>query len=251
MKKIKKAFVTTSWDDGYPLDLRLAELLKKYNLPATFYLPSTNQERPTMGKSEIHSLASGFEIGCHSRTHVDLTAMPSGQAQKEILESKFGLEEILQKGIKMFCYPLGKFNTNLIEIIQKASFIGARTVNMFNLSFPRDPFLFHPTIQVYNHRKWVYTVKALTAGRPEIFPLCLSRRPPSWINFARFLFDQVAVSGGLWHLWGHSWEIDNLGLWNELEDLFKYVAGRDNVGYIDNSTAVGLFKNSRPSQGTN
>ncbi len=34
MKKI----VTTSWDDGHKLDLKLAHLLQKYNMPATFYV---------------------------------------------------------------------------------------------------------------------------------------------------------------------------------------------------------------------
>jgi peptidoglycan/xylan/chitin deacetylase (PgdA/CDA1 family) len=40
-----KAVVTTSWDDGHPLDLKLAELLKKYDVPATLYMPMDNPER--------------------------------------------------------------------------------------------------------------------------------------------------------------------------------------------------------------
>ena len=33
--------ITTSWDDGHPLDLRVAELLAKYGLQGTFYVPMT------------------------------------------------------------------------------------------------------------------------------------------------------------------------------------------------------------------
>jgi hypothetical protein len=34
MKRV--AYITTSWDDGHPLDLRVAELLAKYGLKDTF-----------------------------------------------------------------------------------------------------------------------------------------------------------------------------------------------------------------------
>lgn len=43
-----KAIVTTSWDDGHPSDLKLAELLKRYDVPATFYIPIDNRERVKM-----------------------------------------------------------------------------------------------------------------------------------------------------------------------------------------------------------
>ena len=32
-------YITTSWDDGHPLDLRVAELLSEYHLQGTFYVP--------------------------------------------------------------------------------------------------------------------------------------------------------------------------------------------------------------------
>ena len=33
------AFMTTSWDDGHPLDYRIAEMLQEYGLRGTFYIP--------------------------------------------------------------------------------------------------------------------------------------------------------------------------------------------------------------------
>ena len=44
--------ITTSWDDGHPLDLRLAELLHKYDVPATFYIP-VSEKCPTCDKSML------------------------------------------------------------------------------------------------------------------------------------------------------------------------------------------------------
>ena len=46
-------FVTISVDDGDPRDFRTAELLDKYGLKATFYIPSRNPERPVMAESQI------------------------------------------------------------------------------------------------------------------------------------------------------------------------------------------------------
>jgi hypothetical protein len=36
------AYITTSWDDGHPSDLRLADLLHKHSLRGTFYVPPEN-----------------------------------------------------------------------------------------------------------------------------------------------------------------------------------------------------------------
>jgi hypothetical protein len=46
--------------------------------------------------------------------------------------------------------------------------------------------------------------------------------------------------GGMWHLYGHSWEIAALGLWSQLEELLDYVARRRHVIYVANSRALAL-----------
>ena len=48
---------TTSWDDGHPLDLRLAELLATHGFSGTFYVPRGNREgRPVMTTAELRAL---------------------------------------------------------------------------------------------------------------------------------------------------------------------------------------------------
>jgi hypothetical protein len=42
VKKLE-TYITTSWDDGHPSDLRVAELLIKHGLRGTFYVPMTAQ----------------------------------------------------------------------------------------------------------------------------------------------------------------------------------------------------------------
>jgi peptidoglycan-N-acetylglucosamine deacetylase len=40
---VAQAYLTTSWDDGHPFDLRVADLPKKYRLRGTFYVPMKSQ----------------------------------------------------------------------------------------------------------------------------------------------------------------------------------------------------------------
>ena len=56
-------YLTFSIDDGHPKDLETADLLSKYGLKATFYIPATNPERPVMSASQIRTVAQTFEVG--------------------------------------------------------------------------------------------------------------------------------------------------------------------------------------------
>jgi peptidoglycan/xylan/chitin deacetylase (PgdA/CDA1 family) len=55
-------------------------------------------------------LAAGWEIGSHSMTHADLTAIPSSQLRDEILGSRLRLETELEIPIHSFAYPYGSVN---------------------------------------------------------------------------------------------------------------------------------------------
>ncbi|GAB7548894.1 hypothetical protein CS8_085910 [Cupriavidus sp. 8B] len=35
---------------------------------------------------------------------------------------------------------------------------------------------------------------------------------------------RVAMTGGIFHLWGHSWELDSFGGWQVLEDFLRFGA---------------------------
>jgi peptidoglycan/xylan/chitin deacetylase (PgdA/CDA1 family) len=64
---MKSALFTLSIDDGHPLDLKIAELLKRYDIPATFYIPLHNSEgHPVLQTSALCELAKHFEIGSHT-----------------------------------------------------------------------------------------------------------------------------------------------------------------------------------------
>src|SRR5690242_1532099 len=94
---MKAVIVTSSWDDGHKYDLRLAHLLKKYGLKATFYISPRNSEWPDadlLTKNEIREVSNDFEIGSHTVTHPRLPTISQSQASKEIIDSKSMLADI-------------------------------------------------------------------------------------------------------------------------------------------------------------
>jgi hypothetical protein len=48
----------------------------------------------------------------------------------------------------------------------------------------------------------------------------------------------VLTEGGIWHLYGHSWELEALNLWDELAEMLDYVAHRPGASYLLNSQVV-------------
>jgi peptidoglycan-N-acetylglucosamine deacetylase len=120
-------FITTSWDDGHPLDLRVAEMLAKYGLSGTFYVPMT-AERATMTVAQVRDLSSAFEVGAHTLHHVDLRGAADQIASREIAESKAWLEESTGLPCPMFCPPKGRFFGRHLDMIRKAGYFGVRTV---------------------------------------------------------------------------------------------------------------------------
>ena len=76
---VRETCVTTSWDDGHPLDIRVAELLNKYALRGTFYVPM-RAEKQTMTVPQLRELSTRFEIGAHTLAHTVLTSVGSAIA---------------------------------------------------------------------------------------------------------------------------------------------------------------------------
>jgi len=64
------------------------------------------------------------------------------------------------------------------------------------------------------------------------------RRCKNWVQLGKKLFDQVSAEGGIWHLYGHSWELEALNLWDELREMLDYVARRPGVSYLSNAQVV-------------
>ena len=238
--KKKKIQVTTSWDDGSPGDLKMRDLLYKYGLSGTFYIPVKNYERPVMANKDIMELATGFEIGSHTYHHRVLPGLSNEEMKKEIVMGKDFLEQLLGQDIPCFCYPKGKFNRRVIRCVEEVGIKAARTTLAFKLSGGANPFSLETSLQAFSETRSVHLKHALKefnflGAFTYITKLHLAA---DWKELAIKLFDMAVETGGVWHLWGHSWEVEEYGLWEELEQIFQYVAGREAVHYVSNGQLV-------------
>src|SRR5215470_6096285 len=101
--------MTTSWDDGHPLDFRIAELLDRYGLTGTFYVPR-QAETKVMSTTQIQELSRRFEIGAHTLDHVRLHDVGEAEARRQMIASRTWVENITGKACKVFCFPGGEFH---------------------------------------------------------------------------------------------------------------------------------------------
>jgi peptidoglycan/xylan/chitin deacetylase (PgdA/CDA1 family) len=249
-----KAIVTTSWDDGHPLDLKLAELLKKYDVPATFYIPVDNIERECMNPQQIREIAQGFDVGGHTYHHFVLTRVSLKEAEREVVEGKQRLEDIIGREVLSFCYPRGEFNEEVVSVVRKAGFIGARTTKSATRSI-KDPFRMGTTAYAsYWHLGLApYFRHAMTSQDCGLFRFMLKNNLllNSWDRIAVKTLDFVVNNGGIWHLWGHSWSIEDNNNWVRLEAIFRSVGelSRD-VQKMGNSQLLGMHREKNGKQGT-
>jgi len=225
--KSRKAIITTSWDDGHPLDIKLAELLKKYSIKGTFYVPIRNWANDSISVEGIKQLAKDFEIGGHTYNHAILTQIPEYRMDLELIESKKEIEKILDKKIISFCYPLGQFNDTIKDLVKKAGYVGARTAKLFRINF-EDNFEFDPTIHAAN-RKLISKGKGMLEIKNIEFLSSLLLKGKifkTWDKIANESLMYVLKNGGIWHLWGHSWEIEQDKNWEILEDVLKFAQSK-------------------------
>lgn len=221
------AVFTFSSDDGHPLDVKVAELLGKHCLSGTFYVPIRNSEgRPTMSKSTLRDVARHFEIGSHTVDHRYLSSLGDGEAQRQIAEGKAQLEDLLGQAVAGFCYPGGKYGRVHLALVQRAGFVYARTTTNLCFHPGRSQFELPTTIQFYPHSKAVYWRNFVSAGNwgARHTGLRLAVRTTGWIQRMYALFDHACHHGGTFHMWAHSYEIEQLGGWNELDRFFMHVS---------------------------
>ncbi|MBN2013938.1 MAG: polysaccharide deacetylase family protein [Candidatus Altiarchaeota archaeon] len=242
----KKIFVTTSWDDGHILDKQLSELLDKFSLKGTFYVPKIEAidtlnegdrsqlveesiKTGSLTKEDLLDLDGKHEIGAHTLNHPYLSQLSIKDVREEIKGSKEYLEDILGHEVKMFCYPYGDFSNETKAIVKDAGFLGARTVEMGITDPPKDPFEFATTVQVYPRPRNIKLHKTYSLPQKSIF---------SWESRAKRLFEKVLKKGGIFHVWGHSWEVEKLEMWDRLEKIFEHVADKPDVKYLTNGECL-------------
>lgn len=239
----REAFATVSVDDGHPTDLRTADLLSKYDVPATFYIPARNPERPVLSRPQMRELAAKFECGAHTMNHVPLDSVSRDTARQEITAGKAWLEDLLGEPVVSFCYPRGKHGVRIAALVREAGFLGARTCLLNRHDFPADPFVWGVSTQGYNHSKAIQVRHALLERnfRGALNFLQVHKGATDWATHFSLALDWVRANGGIAHLYLHSWEIEEGDEWNKLELVLRSIGGQKGVNKVTNGKLFALW----------
>lgn len=225
--------IAFSWDDGALEDIKLFELHRKYQIPGIFFLPTENSEgRKVLTADMIRNNADEFvSFGAHTRNHTYLTDIPIEEVEREITDNKKYLEDILQRDIKDFCFPGGKYNEDILKIVYK-HFKTLRTADTMCFRKPEDGLL-KPSFHFYPRG-----VKSLLGNgfRNKSFAetICVMKNcKRNYFDIMQKVMEVEVTRDKCVMIWGHSWEIDAMGLWGILEDLFRFIKNSGRYEIVD------------------
>jgi peptidoglycan/xylan/chitin deacetylase (PgdA/CDA1 family) len=222
-----KLALVTSWDDGHPLDLRIAEMLARHGLSGTFYVPARSH-LPLLHRAEIRQLSKEFELGAHGMESLELTKVSNRVAYAELADSRKWVEDVTGKPCGTFCFPRGHFFRRHLWLASLAGYTGVRTVELMSLEWPARISgldIIPTTVQVFARSPAAYFRNF--AKRLSVRNACTylrHARSANWVSAANSVLASAAHSGGVFHLWGHSWEIEETRQWNALEEILACMA---------------------------
>ncbi|MGA9041783.1 MAG: polysaccharide deacetylase family protein [Terriglobales bacterium] len=138
-----KPSVTITFDDGSETDLLVAApILKEFGFGATFYV--TSGFVGTQGYLSAQQLrelnATGFEIGCHSKTHPYLPDLDDSRLREEVAGAKAELEQILGRPVEHFSCPGGRYDPRVRKVASEAGYRSVATSRIHANSKSTDVF---------------------------------------------------------------------------------------------------------------
>ncbi|MBO5907298.1 MAG: polysaccharide deacetylase family protein [Clostridia bacterium] len=226
----KKKAITFSYDDGVTQDIRLIELLNKYNLKCTFNLNSgllsgkqiliRNDQR--IAHYKVHSddvkyIYDGHEVAVHTLTHPNLTQCDEKEIIHQVETDRLNLSELVGYEVVGMAYPCGSVNNddrvaNIIKSYTGVKYSRTITVNdCFDLQ--ENLYRFNPTSFHLNFEKLMRLGKAFVELNPE--------------------------TPKIFYIWGHSYEMDyGADYWIKLEEFFKLISNKDDIYYGTNKDVL-------------
>ena len=113
-------------------------------------------------------------------------------------------------------------------MLREAGFQAARTVELLSLERPHTSHgigIIPTTVQVYSHAPLSYLRNIARRVSVRGFKnFLLSGMNRLWPSLAERLLERAATEGGVFHLWGHSWEIEEKQQWDALDQVLGLLA---------------------------
>ena len=222
--------VTFSYDDGVVQDIRLINLLNKYNLKCTFNINSE-----LLGKTgilervgmpiahykihpeDLKKVYECHEVAVHTLTHPNLTQQTEDEIVRQVEKDRKNLEKLVGYDVVGMAYPCGGVNNDdrVATIIKENTKIKyCRTITSNNsFDVQENLYRFNPTVYHLDFEKMMELGKKfidLKPDKPQIF-----------------------------YIWGHSYEMDyDSENWVKLEEFFKLISNRDDIFYGNNTEVL-------------
>jgi len=218
--------VAQCWDDGVCNDIRLAEMLRKYNVKATFNLnPGLHAEERQeavwtapgytgwshkgylpgkLALAELSRVYAGFEVASHCWRHEVPAGISTGVFVKSALDARHFLEDMFQKPCLGFAWPCGQFTPETADALRGAGFAYGRTTRKTD------------DVGAYQH------------------PMILDASCHFQDNEFYRIFAAAKAKNGIFYFWGHSYEmLDSEGMWSQFEDKIKFLCDAPEVVWCD------------------
>ena len=222
----KMKAVTFSYDDGITQDIRLIELLNKYNLKSTFNINSgklgtrgiLHQEGMRISHYRIQSadvkyVYDGHEVAVHTLTHPLLPKLDDEEIIRQVEQDRLNLSDLVEYDVVGMAYPGGGVNNDerTAEIIRENTGVKyCRTIARNNCFAPQNNlYRFHPS--------------AYHLVFDEL------------INLGQQFIELDATEPAIFYIWGHSYELDfRSDYWIRLEQFFSLISERSDIYYGTN-----------------
>lgn len=218
--------IAFTWDDGARNDLRLIDLHEKYAIPGMFFIPNRNVEgREVLSQDQLRETNHGLiHFGGHTENHVYLTKINIQDVENEVKKNKEYLENIVgdYQSIDHFCFPGGQYTKEIANIVLKY-YKSVRTAD--TMCFTTRGQIVKPTFHMYPRGIKSMLGNSLRNRSWREMLYVASHFNDDYFSTIRHIIDyEATVNDSKVIIWGHSWEIEALGLWNEVDELMCYIA---------------------------
>jgi peptidoglycan/xylan/chitin deacetylase (PgdA/CDA1 family) len=124
--------VVLTFDDGFrDLYVNALQVFLAECVPVSIFLTTgmLGSGDPMLEASDVREMAKRarglITWGAHGVTHRALTEMSLTDAEEEIVRSRAAVEALTGERVSLFCYPDGKYNVAIQDLLRKHDFVGA------------------------------------------------------------------------------------------------------------------------------
>jgi peptidoglycan/xylan/chitin deacetylase (PgdA/CDA1 family) len=213
---------TTSWDDGDPLDVRIADTLEEFGFVGTFYASTGPEGRRLISDRALARIGRNHELGVHGRTHTIFPELAHSALADEI---KWAVDDLSRFGRvgRIVAPPRGRIDAATRRFIGRLGYAVRTGAILGSPSVWGNSI--EPTFQLYPHTlKTIIRNCAYRRRVPAPALLLVLARDTTREDRLHQLLLAAARRQRCVHVWGHAADLERLDLWATLRRLLQTAA---------------------------